>query len=194
MPIHVCPYHSSSCCSKNVSSDTFKVLSIMALLLHQVHCISLPILMQTRLETLMIGVPPQAILSTLVLIQLPGQPKSNPQYLDHPQSLNTGPLPLLQQSFVGFAHSLRTLAFLSPIHQFFGVIMFPHLPLLLTPCFMLARNTLRLISTLFARGCFARILKSNSFPPLINSLTSSPKVYPHNASLISNAISRSLSL
>uniref|UniRef100_A0A2N9INV3 Reverse transcriptase Ty1/copia-type domain-containing protein n=1 Tax=Fagus sylvatica TaxID=28930 RepID=A0A2N9INV3_FAGSY len=48
---------------------------------------------QTGQETLMTSVPPQAILSTLTLIPLPGQPKSNPQSLDHPQSQNIGPLP-----------------------------------------------------------------------------------------------------
>ena len=53
---------------QNESLDTFKVLSIMVLLLPQVHCISLPTLMQTGQETLMTGVPPQAILSTLALI------------------------------------------------------------------------------------------------------------------------------
>uniref|UniRef100_A0A2N9H7Q7 Integrase catalytic domain-containing protein n=1 Tax=Fagus sylvatica TaxID=28930 RepID=A0A2N9H7Q7_FAGSY len=104
---------------------------------HQVHCISLPTLMQTGQETLMIGVPPQAILSTLALIPLPGQPKSNPQSLDHPQSQNTGPLPSPQQNFVGFEHSLKILAFFSPIHQSFGVITFPHLPLPIIQYFML---------------------------------------------------------
>ena len=179
---------------QNEYLDTFKVLSIMVLLLPQVHCISLPKLMQTGQETLMTSVPPQAILSTLALIPLPGQPKSNPQSLDHPQSQNTGPLPSPQQNSVGFEHSSKILAFFSPIHQSFGVITFLHLQLPLIQCFMLERNILRLISILFEREFFAKTSKLNLFPLLVNSLTSSPKVYPHNASLISNAISRPPSL
>jgi hypothetical protein len=88
----------------------------------------------------------------------------------------------------------KTLASFSPKHQSFGVITFLHLPLPPTLCFMLAQNTLRLISILSERECFARILKLNLFPLLINLLTSSTRVYPHNGLLISNAISRSLSL
>ena len=156
------------------------VLFILGLLLLLVPSPYLPTVMRIGLGTLWTGDLLLEWWFSLVIPLSPGLPRSNALCLVLPQRLSIvlWLLPLL--SCTSFECFLETLASSFLILLFSGVTMLVLWLLHPTLCFMLAQNTLRLITILFVKRSLGVICCSNSFPLMINLLICLPRVsLPH---------------